>query len=109
MDKKELESLLNKDLSANGFKKKSATWYRQDAGALQVVNLQKSNFGLRFYVNIGCVPNGMSVEGLPTPKEYDCPIKIRLDSAFPDQKTRIEETLDLEISGLKDDERSANI
>ncbi|MER9683902.1 DUF4304 domain-containing protein [Mesorhizobium sp. M0184] len=109
MNKKELESLLNRELLTHGFKKKSTSWYRQDEGALQVINLQKSNFGLRFYLNLGCVPNGMTVEGMPTPKEYECPIKIRLGGAFPDKKLEIEEAFNLENSKFDDRERSAII
>ncbi|WP_436161106.1 DUF4304 domain-containing protein [Mesorhizobium sp. LjRoot246] len=106
MDKKGLEALLNRELSIHGFIKKSTSWYRQEIETLQIVNLQKSNFGLRFYINICCVPNGMSVEGMPRPKEHDCPIRIRLESAFIDQKATIEEAFNLEILNLSDDQRA---
>lgn len=109
MDKKELESLLNRELLTHRFNKKSASWYRQEKGALQVVDLQKSNFGLQFYVNICCVPDGMAIDGMPTPKEHKCPIRIRLDAAFPQRKDQIKATFDLEELSLPDSERAANI
>ena len=109
MDKKSLETIFGAQLIAAGFKKKASTWYRQAEGALQVVNLQKSSWGLQFYVNIGCVPVGMEVEGMPTPKEYKCPVRIRLASAFPEQETEIEKTFDLAVNGLSDPERAERL
>jgi len=96
MDKKSLETIFGELLVTHGFKKKASTWYRQGEGALQVVDLQKSSFGMQFYINLCCVPVGMSVEGMPTPKEHKCSIRIRLTSAFPEEKEEIEKILDLE-------------
>jgi hypothetical protein len=109
MDKKELESLLNRYLLNYRFNKKSTSWYRQEKGALQVVNLQKSNFGLQFYVNICFVPDGMEIDGMPRPKEHKCPIRIRLDDAFPQRQNKIKATFDLEDTSLSDRERDANV
>ena len=95
MDKKALESVLNRELATKGFKKKASSWYRQGAESLQVVDLQKSNYGLQFYLNLCCVPAGMIVEGMPAPKEHKCPIRIRLTAAFPEHLNEIEEVFDL--------------
>ena len=107
MDKKSLETVLNNKLVPNGFKKKASAWYRQVNGMLQVVDLQKSAYGLQFFLNLCCVPAGMEVEGMPTPKEHKCPIRIRLTAAYPEQRTQIEESLDLERTGLADSMRQA--
>ncbi|MER8409355.1 DUF4304 domain-containing protein [Mesorhizobium sp. M1307] len=109
MDKKGLESLLNRDLASKGFSKKYSSWYRRETGALQVVDLQKSNFGLKFYLNLCCVPDGMIIDGLPTPKEHKCPIRIRLDSAFPQHQRKIQTVLDLEGTTLTDRERDSSM
>ncbi|RWC58985.1 MAG: DUF4304 domain-containing protein [Mesorhizobium sp.] len=109
MDKKELTYLLNDELSRYGFRKKSTTWYRDLQESLQVVDLQKSNFSNLFYANICCVPGGMSVDGLPTPKENKCPIRIRLDSAFPKNKIEIQKALDLDSKEITDDDRATMI
>ncbi|HEY3148581.1 MAG TPA: DUF4304 domain-containing protein [Dongiaceae bacterium] len=96
MNRKVLEIAIDGILSSHGFKKKRSTWYRQATDALQGVDLQKSTYGGQFYVNLCFVPAGMVVEGMPTPKEHKCPVRIRLDSAFPESKKRIEELFDLE-------------
>ncbi|MBL9179824.1 MAG: DUF4304 domain-containing protein [Verrucomicrobiaceae bacterium] len=105
MDKKTLESALAAPLVAHGFQKKASSWYRQADETLQVVDLQKSAYGLQFYLNLCCVPAGMEVEGMPTPKEHKCPIRIRLTSAFPERREQIEEALDLERTSLDDAQR----
>jgi len=102
MDKKSLETAFNKELVPHGFKKKASSWYRQVNGMLQVVDLQKSNYGLQFFLNLCCVPKGMNVDGMPTPKEHKCPIRIRLTAAYSEQRVQIEEALDLERTALDD-------
>lgn len=105
MDKKSLESTFGAQLSAQGFKKKASTWYRQAEGALQVVNLQKSSYGMQFYVNLCRVPVGMEIEGMPTPKEHKCPIRVRLTTAFPELKEEIEKAFDLEASSISESDK----
>jgi len=109
MDKKSLESLVGNELQAAGFKKKGSSWYFQSAGGLLVLDLQKSKYGAQFYVNLCCVPAGMNVQGMPTPKEHKCPIRIRLASAFPKKEREIEETFDLEDASLQDSARAGRI
>ena len=109
MNKKTLESSLGTYLVDNGFRKKASSWYRQAEEVLQVVNLQKSNYGLQFYLNLCCVPAGMDVEGMPTPKQHKCPIRIRLTAAFPEQRDEIEEILDLERTSITDSMREQQI
>lgn len=96
MDKKSLESVIGEMLSPQGFRKKGATWYRQTPAGLQILNLQKSTYGDQYFVNLCFVPEGTEVDGMPTPNENKCPIRIRLTSAFPDERTEIEAHFDLE-------------
>jgi Domain of unknown function (DUF4304) len=105
MDKKSLESVFGARLIADGFNKKGSSWYRQAGDMLQLVNLQKSSWGMQFYVNLCCVPAGMDVEGMPMPKVHKCPIQIRLDSMFPAQSADIKEVFDLELGSISDSER----
>lgn len=104
MNKSLLEKELDLILKPNGFKKKGATWYRRREEILHGVDLQKSNFGEQFFLNIFIVPGGMDIEGLPTPKEHRCPVRVRLTALFAKEKNKIEEAFDLERS-LSDDER----
>lgn len=105
MDKKSLESSIGPMLVAVGFKKKASTWYRETEGSLQVVDLQKSAYGLQFYLNLCCVPKGMYVEGMPTPKEHKCPIRVRLADVYPERGTQVGDVFDLERAGVSDVQR----
>ena len=96
MEKKALELALGGHLCPRGFKKKETAWYCKSAGMLQIVELQKSSFGLQFYLNLCWVPDGMEVEGMPTPNAHKCPIRIRLTALFPEQRDEIEKVFDLE-------------
>lgn len=64
---------------------------------------------MQFYVNLCCVPVGMEVEGMPTPKEHKCPIRVRLTSAFPEQKEEIEKAFDLEASSISQSDRAEQV
>jgi len=109
MDTKTLETLFAQALKAQGFKKKRRNWYRQAKDVLQVVNLQKSDWGPQFWLNLALVPEGMTVEGMPQPPHYKCPIRIRLGSAYPDKRAVIDTLLDLEDVGLSDEQRTEGI
>ena len=101
--------MVNGVLSQQGFKKKGATWYRQAAGTLQAVDLQKSAYGGQFYVNLCFVPEGMEVDGMPFPKVHKCPIWIRIDSAFADSQRQLEELFDLEQQVVAEATRTIGI
>ena len=100
MEKKVLEALFERSLVVAGFRKKGSCWYRQLSDILQLIDLQKSSYGKQFYINIACVPRGMQPEGMPFPQEHKCPIRIRLTSAFPAQRERVDKSLDLENGDL---------
>lgn len=109
MDEQRLVSLLDDSLIARGFLRKASSWYRQSGGVLQVFNLQKSAYGGQFYVNLCFVPDGMEVDGMPAPPEHKCPIRIRLDSVYPERSDQIKEVFDLEAMGLGDEGRAVSV
>ena len=110
MNKQALQRIFNNGLSAFGFTKKSPDyWYRVGVGVVQVINLQKSAYGMQFYVNLCCVPEGFEVPDIPIPKESQCPIRIRLTAVHPEQRKRIESLLDLENSSFEDAEREQGV
>jgi hypothetical protein len=80
MDEAVLERIFSLKLKLQGFKKTRRTWHRRSEDFVQVINLQKSAFGLQFYVNVALAPIGMPIQGLPTPSESQCPIRLRLDT-----------------------------
>lgn len=109
MDKRGLEFVLGAELASHGFNRKSSSWYREAEGGLQVVDLQKSSYGLQFYLNLCCVPAGMAVEGMPTPKEHKCPIRIRLTAAFQEHRDDIEAAFDLDRTSLSEAQRQGSV
>jgi hypothetical protein len=109
MDGRDLEIEFGAQLVPQGFKKKASSWYRQIGGVLQVVNLQKSSFGEQFYVNLCFAPITMEIEGMPTPKEHRCPVRIRLTAAFPEHKEELDNVFDLESPGMSKSERKIRI
>jgi len=110
MDRKNLEGLIGSILKPRNFRKKASTWYRQGAAALHVINLQKSSWGPQFYLNLSLVPTGMEIEGLPSPKENQCPIRVRVGALMPENmKAHTERLLDLEDTTLSDGEREAGL
>jgi hypothetical protein len=109
MNTRDLASIIDNVLSKYGFDAKRVTWYRAVQGVLQVIDLQKSSYGGRYFINICCVPDGMSVDGMPAPKEHKCPIRIRLTSAFPDIRDELEKLLDLDNDEIDSLERMDRI
>jgi hypothetical protein len=109
MNQKMIESLIDEILLPSGFKKKKATWYRKTTSVLQLLNLQKSQYGAQFFVNLGFVPDGIPVDGMPTPKENKCPIRIRLSSALAAERDEIEALFDLEQTAISDLDRDRRI
>ncbi|WP_131994283.1 DUF4304 domain-containing protein [Dokdonella fugitiva] len=108
MEKTYFQKLFGRLLREHGFMKQGSRWYRSIGEVLQIADLQKSNFGQQFYVNLCWVPTGMTVDGMPIPKEQNCPIRIRLSAAYPNQEGDISQGLDLE-NKLTDDERERRV
>jgi hypothetical protein len=65
-----------------GMLKHSGSWYRDHGEVTTVLNLQKSQYGLRYYVNIGL---WLHVIGEATfPPERECHVRLRLDALATD-------------------------
>ena len=62
---------------ANGYIKKSGSWYRRQPESIAVINLQRSQYSLAYYVNVALwlVALGDSV----APKEHECHVRTRLN------------------------------
>ncbi len=82
-----LESRIAPTLKALGFKKKSRTWWRHRDQTIQVLNLQKSSFGERLYVNLGVYVKALGTEDFPP--EQRCHVQARLDQVALPERTLI--------------------
>lgn len=75
IDKKTLKKTFGAPLSADGYVRKGQSWYKSGTGVTVVVNLQKSDFAEKYYVNIAFLIQSLTDETyLP---EYKCHIMLR--------------------------------
>jgi hypothetical protein len=88
-----LQAALAPSLKAAGFKKAGATWSRPSPLTIAVVNLQGSQWGPQFYVNLGVYFRELG--GKLKPCEAECHIRTRLDAHVPD-RARLRQLLDFE-------------
>ena len=72
-----LSAQIAQPLKALGFTKKSDNWWRQSQDAVQVLNIQKSPYGERIYVNLGIYLKALGTE--TSPPERRCHVRIRLE------------------------------
>jgi hypothetical protein len=85
-----------------GFSKKAGAWYRTGEDVVTVVELQKSQYGKQYYVNVALWI--LSLGEAKTPKERRCHVRTRLSRLVGDREAELSRLLDLE-SPLADDER----
>lgn len=79
---------------ANGFRRKGVTLYRDQPETVAVVNLQASQYGGRYYLNIALWLKAVGEE--PDPKEYHCQLRTRLSALRGSNTIDVEEAfLDL--------------
>ena len=71
MNSKEFERALSRSLREKGFQKHRKTWHKDQEVTIAVINLQKSQWGEQFYINLGIYVKRLGP--LATPKEYECP------------------------------------
>jgi hypothetical protein len=98
MNTKELQRLFDAVLGPAGFQRRKETWYRMNEDTITLVNLQKSQWGGQYYVNLGVYLRDLGQS--KSPPEYQCHIRARLTAIAGDERAAIEEALDLEASGI---------
>ena len=74
--KEEQIKALAQTLKPLGFKKRNATWHRETADTIQTVNVQGSQWGSEYYLNVGTYIRALGEE--LTPPEYRCHIRSRI-------------------------------
>jgi hypothetical protein len=90
------------------FHRKGSDWFRDNDDTILVFNLQKSNFGDQYYMNLAL---WLRVLGHATyPKEHQCHIRMR-GTALDAERQRYWETevFNLEYKAISDSERQALI
>ena len=79
---------------ANGFTRKGTTLRRDQAETIAVVNLQGSQWGGRYYVNVALWLKVLG-DSDPFPFEHQCHLRTRLSHLVPDERELLE-LLDME-------------
>lgn len=93
VDRGKIESEIDGVLKKAKFRKKGASWYWDTSECTCVVNLQKSQWGNQYYVNLGVLLKGLTP--IANPKESQCHIRERLSEIVPN-KREFEKAFNLE-------------
>ena len=92
------ENIINafdQNLRQAGFIKKGDSWYFSGTETTLVANLQKSNYGNQYYVNLAVYVKQFGEEQFP--KEHKCHIRMRLDALVTDGTERTFNADDLSV------------
>jgi len=93
--------ILDRVLVRHGFKRKATIWFADKPETIVVVNLQKSQWGEQYYVNLAVWVKALGETKSP-PKEHLCHVRTRLTSLADD---RLEKALDLSSERFSESER----
>jgi hypothetical protein len=95
-----IKDSISKFLKGHSFTVKGNTWYSVRDDVVQVLNLQKSQWGAQYYVNLGVWVK--AIEGSEKPPSHKCHIQMRLSAlshctqlmkdAFDEETKNISET-----------------
>lgn len=96
-NQKLVETAIGNVLKPLSFHKKGAYWYKATTECVLVVNLQRSSWSDLFYINLGV--SVLTLNSNPTPKEYDCHIRVRL-SSVPGCSSTLDRALDFDELNL---------
>jgi hypothetical protein len=97
---------LERSLPSEGFKRKGSDWYLDTKESIVVVNLQKSNYGQQYYINIGIWLKALGDSRYPP--EHKCHVTIRagdLSEEFSEEFSSKPSLLDLERTVMANDVR----
>lgn len=95
MNNSSLESFVDRQLRPFEYAHKGSSWYNASADSVAVINLQKSQWGGQFYVNLGVYFLALGAERFPA--EHKCHLRLRLSA--------LDDALNLEQTHLTDAER----
>lgn len=90
-----IQTIFDEFAKAAGCSKKSGSWYLRSPETIVVLNLQKSQYGLQYYVNVALWLRALGE--MDAPKENKCQIRTRLTRLVPaDLEKRLTALLDLD-------------
>ena len=84
IDKKSFKKSIGIPLEKAGLQKRGQSWYLDGKDAIVFTNLQKSDWGALYYINIGIWLKSLGDSSLPN--ENKCHIGFRAESIFPEKR-----------------------
>lgn len=100
-----LQATFDDFAKAAGFTKKSGTWCRRQSETIAVLELQKSQCGAQYYVNVALWLLALGEANCP--KEHTCHLRSRLDELLPEHEDQLKIVLNLDNRILTEEARRA--
>lgn len=102
-----IQSSFDAFMASEGFRKRSGSWYRRSNDVITVVELQKSQYGPTYYINVAVWLLALGDVKNP-PKERTCHVRTRLSRLVGTREDRLAYLLDLDTD-LPDEDRKAEL
>lgn len=99
MDKTDFKKGVGSVLKTAGFASKSGSWYLSGRESIVVVNIQKSDFDEKFYLNFGVWLRSLGDADFPS--ESKCHLQARLTALFPEYAETIDRAC--KVGGSRED------
>jgi hypothetical protein len=93
------------------FLRKGSTWYREFEETVLVIELQKSNYGDEYYVNLGVFVKSLTPTPVKLPpREYKCHIRCRAESLISELEEYFRDVvLNIDAESLEPSERQQRV
>jgi hypothetical protein len=106
---KDLQAVIDDVLKPRGFVKRRSSWYRHHPETILVLNLQKDDFGGRYYINLAVGLRALDPGDYPS--ENRCHVRVRLESMVPEVShvEKVKKVFDLEDRSLSSEDRRQQI
>ncbi|QDT77312.1 hypothetical protein Mal35_07380 [Gimesia maris] len=83
-----LKNAMHAELKPRGFQRKGSNWYLSGAQVIAMLNLQKSQYGATYFLNLGFWLQ--QIEHNDFPRAHQCHISARASSLWPEGTPRPE-------------------
>lgn len=103
MNTKELGEELDSILAPAGFRRRKDSWYRMNEDTISLVNLQKSQYGGQYYLNLAVYLRDL--DKATSPAEHQSHIRVRLTAIAGSEASAIDGALDLEKANMSTEQR----
>jgi len=89
-------------MKAAGFRKRGMHWWIESKETFGFLNVQMSQFGPSFYLNLGVFLKGLKED--PPLNAHKCQVRYRVENLMPD-RAAAHALFDFDRGGFEDDER----